>query len=82
MIINISIFVAGFIVGALVARKNLDEVNKVVEEAKELAAKAEAELKELKAKKKPPVKRGRPKAKNLFLLFFFKSSIIIIELFL
>ena len=42
MIINISIFVAGFIVGALVARKNLDEVNKVVEEAKELAAKAEA----------------------------------------
>ena len=64
MIINISIFVAGFIVGALVARKNLDEVNKVVEEAKELAAKAEAELKELKAKKKPPVKRCRPKAKK------------------
>jgi F0F1-type ATP synthase membrane subunit b/b' len=62
MITNIIIFVAGFIVGALVARKNLDEVNKVVEEAKELAAKAEAELKELKAKKKSPVKRGRKPA--------------------
>ena len=48
MIINIIIFVAGFIVGALVARKNLDEVNKVVEEAKELAAKAQEELAELK----------------------------------
>ena len=60
MIINIIIFVAGFIVGALVARKNLDEVNKVVEEAKELAAKAQEELAELKAKqKKPATKRGR-----------------------
>jgi F0F1-type ATP synthase membrane subunit b/b' len=52
MIINIAIFVVGFVVGALVARNNQDEVNKVVEEAKELAAKAEAELKELKAKTK------------------------------
>ena len=52
MIVEILIFVGGFIVGVLVARKNLDEVNKVVEEAKELAAKAQAELKELKAKKK------------------------------
>ena len=60
MIINIIIFVAGFIVGALVTRKNLDEVNKVVEEAKELAAKAQEELAELKAKqKKPATKRGR-----------------------
>lgn len=66
MIINIIIFVAGFIVGALVARKNLDEVNKVVEEAKELAAKAQEELAELKAKqKKPATKRGRkPAAKT------------------
>jgi hypothetical protein len=63
MIINILIFVAGFIVGALVARKNLDEVNKVVEEAKELAAKAQEELVELKAKqKKPATKRGRKPA--------------------
>ena len=63
MIINIIIFVAGFIVGALVARKNLDEVNKVVEEAKELAAKAQEELAELKAKqKKPATKRGRKPA--------------------
>ena len=63
MIINILIFVAGFIVGALVARKNLDEVNKVVEEAKELAAKAQEELAELKAKqKKPATKRGRKPA--------------------
>tara|TARA_R110000796_G_scaffold234488_1_gene353310 strand:+ start:1345 stop:1551 length:207 start_codon:yes stop_codon:yes gene_type:complete len=60
MIGYIFIFVAGFVVGALVARKNLDEVNKIVEEAKELAAKAEAELKELKVKQKKPVtKRGR-----------------------
>ena len=76
MIINILIFVAGFIVGALVARKNLDEVNKVVFEAKQLAAKAEAELKELKNKqKKTPTKRGRktpPKAKNNFFNFFLK----------
>jgi hypothetical protein len=63
MIINIIIFVAGFIVGALVTRKNLDEVNKVVEEAKELAAKAQEELAELKVKqKKPATKRGRKPA--------------------
>ena len=63
MIINAIIFVAGFIVGALVARNNLDEVNKVVEEAKELAAKAQEELAELKSKqKKPATKRGRKPA--------------------
>jgi uncharacterized membrane-anchored protein YhcB (DUF1043 family) len=63
MIINIAIFVVGFVVGALVARNNQDEVNKVVEEAKELAAKAEAELQELKAKtKKPTVKKPRKTA--------------------
>tara|TARA_R110000787_G_scaffold193324_1_gene304869 strand:+ start:110 stop:313 length:204 start_codon:yes stop_codon:yes gene_type:complete len=54
MIINVIIFIVGFVVGALVARNNQEEVNKIVEEAKELAAKAEAELKELKAKTKKP----------------------------
>ena len=63
MIINIIIFVAGLIVGALVARNNQDEVNKVVEEAKELAAKAEAELKELK-EKKPVRKTKKPTTKK------------------
>tara|TARA_A100001015_G_scaffold205704_1_gene229988 strand:- start:766 stop:972 length:207 start_codon:yes stop_codon:yes gene_type:complete len=63
MIIYIAILVVGFVAGALVARNNQDEVNKVVEEAKELAAKAEAELKELKAKaKKPAVKRAKKPA--------------------
>lgn len=62
MIVEILIFVAGFIVGALVARKNLDEVNKVVDEAKELAAKAQAELEELKSKKKTTKPRAKRKA--------------------
>ena len=52
MIIDIIIFVAGFITGALVTRNNHDEVNRIVEEANKLAEKAEAELKELKAKQK------------------------------
>jgi len=62
----IVVFVAGIITGALVTRNNLEEVNKVVEEAKELAAKAEAELAEFKAKqKKPATKKGRkPAAKK------------------
>ena len=60
MIINIIIFVSGLIVGALVTRKHTAKVNKLVEEAKELAAKAQEELAELKAKqKKPATKRGR-----------------------
>lgn len=63
MIINIIIFVAGIIVGALVTRKHTAEVNQIVEEAKELAAKAQEELAELKAKqKKPATKRGRKPA--------------------
>ena len=62
MIIDIIIFVAGFITGALVTRNNQDEVNKVVEEAKELAAKAEAELKELKAKTKKPIRKTKKPA--------------------
>ena len=63
----VSLFLAGFITGALVARNNLDEVNKAVEEAKELAEKAEAELKKYRdaaeAKKKPPVKRKATRKK-------------------
>ena len=44
----------------LFARKHLDKVNLLVTEAKELAAKAEEELAELKSKAKPPAKkRGR-----------------------
>ncbi len=69
MIIEILIFIGGFIFGALVTRNNLQKVNKVVEEAKELAKKAEAELAELKEElknaKKPATKRGRkPAAKK------------------
>ena len=62
----IVVFVAGIITGALVTRNNLEEVNKVVQEAKELADKAEAELAEFKAKqKKPAIKRGKkPAAKK------------------
>ena len=64
-LIIVLVFVAGFVVGALVARKNLDEVNAAVAAAKELAAKAETELEELKAKQKKPATRGRkPKAKK------------------
>ena len=68
MIINVVIFVVGFVVGALVARNNQEEVNKLVDEGKELAAKAEAELKELKAKQKKSaikkVKKPAAKAKK------------------
>ena len=66
MITSILIFLGGFIVGVLVARNNIKKVNLLVEEAKELAAKAEEELAELKSKAKPPAKkRGRkPAAKK------------------
>ena len=64
--IGIVMFIVGFVAGALVTRNNVEEVNKVVEEAKELAAKAEAELAEFKAKQsKSTTKRGRkPAAKK------------------
>lgn len=63
--LGIVTFIVGFVTGALVTRNNTEEVNKVVEEAKELAAKAEAELAELKAKQKKPARRGRkPAAKK------------------
>lgn len=44
----------GSLVGALVARNNIKKVNALVDEAKELAEKAEKELAELKAKTKKP----------------------------
>lgn len=64
--VGIVTFIVGFVAGALVTRNNVEEVNKVVEEAKELAAKAEAELAEFKAKQsKSTTKRGRkPAAKK------------------
>jgi len=56
-------FVVGFIAGVLVTRNNIKKVNLLVEEAKELAAKAEEELAELKSKaKSSPKKRGRKPA--------------------
>jgi uncharacterized membrane-anchored protein YhcB (DUF1043 family) len=57
MITIIVTFIVGAIVGALVARNNIKKLNVLVDEAKELADKAEAELKELKAKNKPKTKR-------------------------
>lgn len=58
MIITISItsFIVGFVIGALVARNNADEVNKIVEDAQDLAEKAQAELAEYKAKQKKTTK--------------------------
>ncbi len=66
MLTLIATFIVGFIVGVLVTRNNIKKVNLLVEEAKELAAKAEEELAELKSKAKPPAKkRGRnPAAKK------------------
>ena len=66
MLTLIATFIGGFIVGVLVTRNNIKKVNLLVEEAKELAAKAEEELAELKSKAKPPAKkRGRkPAAKK------------------
>tara|TARA_B100001093_G_scaffold92822_1_gene84953 strand:+ start:71 stop:277 length:207 start_codon:yes stop_codon:yes gene_type:complete len=52
ILIYIAIFVVGLLTGALITRNNIEEVNGLVEEAKELAAKAEAELAEFKAKQK------------------------------
>ena len=52
MISYIITFLLGSLVGALVARNNIKKVNALVDEAKELAEKAEKELAELKAKTK------------------------------
>jgi hypothetical protein len=63
MLTLIATFIVGFIAGVLVARNNIKKVNLLVTEAKELAAKAEEELAELKSKAKPPAKkRGRKPA--------------------
>jgi hypothetical protein len=63
ILIYIAIFVVGLLTGALVTRNNIEEVNGLVKEAKELAAKAEAELAEFKAKqKKPTTKRTKKTA--------------------
>lgn len=58
MIITISIisFIVGFVIGVLVTRNNHDEVNKIVEDAQDLAEKAQAELAEYKAKQKKTTK--------------------------
>tara|TARA_E500000318_G_C3373646_1_gene139452 strand:+ start:95 stop:295 length:201 start_codon:yes stop_codon:yes gene_type:complete len=57
MLTLIATLIVGFIAGALVARNNIKKLNVLVDEAKELAAKAEEELAELKSKAKPPAKR-------------------------
>ena len=54
MVSYIITFLAGSLVGVLVARNNIKKVNAIVAEAKELAEKAEKELAELKAKTKKP----------------------------
>jgi hypothetical protein len=64
MLTLILTFLAGGIIGALAARNNIKKLNALVEDAKELADKAEAELKELKAKsKKPRAPRKKPTIK-------------------
>jgi hypothetical protein len=61
-IIVLVIFVVGFIAGALVTRKNIDDVNKVVAEAKELAANVDSKLDEIRdANKKPTRKKSTKK---------------------
>ena len=64
VIVPIVIFVAGAIVGALVTRKNLDEVNVVVAEAKELAAKVDTKLDEIRDANKKPARKPRATKKT------------------
>jgi len=61
ILITLIIFVAGFIVGALVFRNNAAKSEQIVKDALELAAKAEAEAKELAAKVKKTRKRTSTK---------------------
>lgn len=65
VIIPIVIFVAGFIVGALVTRKHLDEVNTVVAEAKELAANVDSKLDEIRDANKKPARKKTPTKKSV-----------------
>ena len=57
IVIPLAIFVAGFIVGALVTRKHLHEVNAVVAEAKELAANVDSKLDEIRDANKKPTRK-------------------------
>ena len=50
MIIEIVIFVAGFVTGVLVGLNNVNTVERAVEETLELYDKAQEEISELKAK--------------------------------
>lgn len=61
ILITLIIFVAGFIAGALVFRNNAAKSEQIVKDALELAAKAEAEAKELTAKVKKTKKRTSTK---------------------
>jgi len=61
ILITLIIFVAGFIAGALVFRNNAVKSEQIVKDALELAAKAEAEAKELTAKVKKTKKRTSTK---------------------
>ena len=63
-LITIIIFLAGFVVGALVTRKHLAEVNAVVAEAKELAEKIDKKVDELQAPKKPATRGRKPSTKK------------------
>jgi hypothetical protein len=61
ILVTLLIFVAGFITGALTFRNNAAKSEQIVKDALDLAAKAEAEAKELAAKVKKTKKRTTKK---------------------
>ena len=61
-LIVLLVFVVGFIVGALVTRKHFDDVNKVVAEAKELAANVDSKLDEIRDANKKPTRKTTKKS--------------------
>lgn len=61
MITGAIIFITGIIVGALVTRKHLDSVNKIVAEAKELAEKVDSKIDQLN---KPKTRGRKPAVKK------------------
>ena len=61
-LIVLLVFVVGFIVGALVTRKHFDDVNKVVAEAKELAANVDSKLDEIRDANKKPARKTTKKS--------------------
>lgn len=65
VLITLAIFAVGFIAGALVTRKNLDEVNVVVREAKELAASVDSKLDEIRDANKKPTRKKTPTKKSV-----------------